>query len=605
MTGTAKTEETEFVQIYGMPVVIMPTNEPVIREDNPDVVSKTQEAKYRGIVSEILNMYVREQPVLVGTRSVEVSEYLGTRLAPDKLRRHCEVLLCQARLRDDTDLPRDQQNEYTELLRTPLDEIGRHDLALVARNLGIDPDPSADDNAEGLLRLLEIDDKENDDRNGQRHGERLALALTEGVPHNILNAKYHEQEGRIIAEAGRAGQVTIATNMAGRGVDIVLGGKPEARDQDVIPQLYEKVKSVGGLHILGTERHESRRIDNQLRGRSGRQGDPGSSRFYVSLQDELMKLFGPERFGVFLRGWPEEEAIEHKLVSRSLERAQQKVEMRNFQIRKQTLKYDEVMNEQRQRIYGYRRAVLEGENIRGRVLEMIEHTVKRTVEANASPEIHPEDRDMQALYSVLAETVPGIGALVREDEVYESTVEDLTVNLCQAAGDLYEQREALIGPEVMREIERSWLLRIIDNRWMEHLQEMDYRRDSIHLRAHAQRDPLVEYIREADQNFGELEDHIAEDMTKAMLTTEVVAEQRGVQMQDLETGTPMLQPVAAGVSGGVQHGGPETPMTEAAEASLGKATTYVASREPDRNDPCPCGSGKKYKKCCMLKKNDP
>ncbi len=603
MTGTAKTEETEFVQIYGMPVVIIPTNEPVIRTDHPDVVYKTQEAKYRGIVSEILNMYVREQPVLVGTRSVEVSEYLGTRLAPDKLRRHCLVLLCQAQLRDNTDLPREQQNEYTELLRTPIDELSRHDLAPVARDLGVDPEATTEENIEKLLWLLGVAGE--DEGKNDQHRQRLAAALNEGVPHNILNAKYHEQEGRIIAEAGRPGQVTIATNMAGRGVDIVLGGKPEEGAKEVNAELYEKVKSIGGLHILGTERHESRRIDNQLRGRSGRQGDPGSSRFYVSLQDELMKLFGPERFGMFLRGWPEEEALEHKIVSRSLERAQQKVELRNFQIRKQTLKYDEVMNEQRQRIYGYRRAVLEGENIRRRVLEMIEHTVKRTIEANASPKLHPEDRDMQALYSALVEAVPGIGALVGQDEVYESTVEDLTEVLCQAARDLYEQREAVIGAEVMREIERSWLLRIIDNRWMNHLQEMDYLRDSIHLRAHAQRDPLVEYIHEADQNFGELEDHIAADMTKAMLTTEAVAEQRGVRMEDLETGTPMLQPVAAGVPAGGESGGPETPMSEAAEASLGSPDTYVAPEEPGRNDPCPCGSGKKYKKCCMLKPNNP
>ena len=605
MTGTAKTEETEFIQIYNMPVVIMPTNEPVIRIDNPDVVYKTQEAKYRGIVSEIVNMYVREQPVLVGSRSVEVSEYLGSRLAPDKLRRHCLVLLCQAKLLDGTDLPRDQHNEYIQLLRTSLDELGRHDLAPIARDLNIDPDPASDDNVQTLLWLLQIADEEDSDRDGKRHRERLTLALSEGIPHNILNAKYHEEEGRIIAEAGRPGQITVATNMAGRGVDIVLGGKPEDPDQDVNPEFYEKVKSLGGLHILGTERHESRRIDNQLRGRSGRQGDPGSSRFYVSLEDELMKLFGPGRFGVFLRGWPEEEAIEHKIVSRSLERAQQKVEMRNFQIRKQTLRYDDVMNVQRSVIYDERRRVLEGENIRESVLNMIERVVDGVVQTCASPEIHPEDRDLEALYAGLIDTVPGIETVVDQDEMHQIPPADLPEWLHQAARQLYEQREALVGPELMGEIERSWLLRIIDSRWMEHLQEMDYLQDSIYLRAHAQRDPLIEYQREGYEYFETLLGHIAEDMTKAMLMTQVVAEQPGVQVENLETGTPMLQPVAAAVPAGVEGGGPETPMTEAAEASLGKAATYVAQREPNRNDPCPCGSDKKYKKCCMLKPDNP
>ncbi len=605
MTGTAKTEETEFVQIYNMPVVVMPTNEPVIRADNPDVVYKTEEAKYRGVVSEIVNMYVREQPVLVGTRSVEVSEYLGTRLAPDKLRRHCLVLLCQAKLLDGTDVPRDQQNEYTALLRTPLDELGRHDLAAVARDLAIDPESTDDQNIQTLLALLQIADEEHGDRDRQRHRQRLVMALDEGIPHNILNAKYHEQEGRIIAEAGRPGQVTIATNMAGRGVDIVLGGKPEDPDKAVNPEPYEKVKRAGGLHILGTERHESRRIDNQLRGRSGRQGDPGSSRFYVSLQDELMKLFGPERFGVFLRGWPEEEALEHKIVSRSLERAQQKVELRNFQIRKQTLKYDDVMNHQRKVIYGDRRRVLEGENVREHILRMIDRAVDQVVDAYASPQIHSEDRDLEALYAGLLEVVPGIDTVVGRDEMYQIPPADLPEWLHQAARQLYEQRERLVGPELMREIERSWLLRIIDSRWMEHLQEMDYLRDSIHLRAHAQRDPLIEYQREAYDYFETLLDHIAGDMTKAMLMTEAVAQQPAMQVQDMETGTPMLQPVAAAVPAGTEAGGPETPMTEAAETSLGKAATYIAQREPNRNDPCPCGSGKKYKKCCMLKANNP
>ncbi len=338
MTGTAKTEEAEFVQIYGMRVVIVPTNEPVIRKDYPDIVYKTEEAKYRGIVTELLHMYIREQPVLCGSRSVEVSEYLGTRLAPDKLRRHCLVLLCQWQLQDGQRLDGDKQQEYTEVLRTSIDELSRHDLATIARDLDLDPDVQAEENIDYLLGLLEIVDEGSGKQSLGGYKGRLQQALEEGIPHNILNAKYHEEEGRIIAQAGQPGQITVATNMAGRGVDIVLGGRPEDDDKDFYPEQYEKVKNVGGLHILGTERHESRRIDNQLRGRSGRQGDPGSSRFYVSLEDELMQLFGPDRFGMFLRGWPEEDAIEHNIVSKSLERAQAKVELRNFEIRKNTLK---------------------------------------------------------------------------------------------------------------------------------------------------------------------------------------------------------------------------------------------------------------------------
>lgn len=605
MTGTAKTEETEFVQIYNMPVVVIPTNERVIRADSPDVVYKTQEAKHRGIVSEIMNMHIRERPTLVGTRSVEVSEYLGTRLSPDQLRRHCLVLLCQQELWNGTDLPRAKQNEYTEHLRMPLDKLGRHDLAPIARELGLHADVLNSDALDPLLHVLQITDSQSSEANLERYQQRLEQALAEGIPHNILNAKYHEEEGRIITEAGRPGQVTIATNMAGRGVDIVLGGKPEASGQDVNPQLYEKVKGLGGLHILGTERHESRRIDNQLRGRSGRQGDPGSSRFYVSLQDELMKLFGPERFGVFLRGWPEEEALEHKIVSRSLERAQQKVELRNFQIRKQTLRYDDVMNTQRSVIYSERRRVLEGEDVGKSILKMIDRAVDGVVQAYASPEIHPEDRDLQALYASLVDTVPGIETVIDQGEIHQVPPQDLAARLHEAARQLYKQREELISPALMREMERSWLLRIIDNRWMEHLQEMDYLHESIHLRAHAQRDPLIEYQREAFEYFEVLLDHIAQDMTRAILMTEVVAERPAREIENMETGTPMLEPVLAAGPVGAEAGSPETPMTEAADASRGKATTYVAQREPSRNSPCPCGSGKKYKKCCMLKASNP
>jgi len=606
MTGTAKTEEAEFVQIYGMRVVIVPTNEPVIRKDYPDIVYKTEEAKYRGIVTELLHMYIREQPVLCGSRSVEVSEYLGTRLAPDKLRRHCLVLLCQWQLQDGQRLDGDKQQEYTEVLRTSIDELSRHDLATIARDLDLDPDVQAEENIDYLLGLLEIVDEGSGEQSLGGYKGRLQQALEEGIPHNILNAKYHEEEGRIIAQAGQPGQITVATNMAGRGVDIVLGGRPEDDDKDFYPEQYEKVKNVGGLHILGTERHESRRIDNQLRGRSGRQGDPGSSRFYVSLEDELMQLFGPDRFGMFLRGWPEEDAIEHNIVSKSLERAQAKVELRNFEIRKNTLKYDDVMDKQRKVIYEQRRRVLESEDVRDHIVGMLDRAVDGVVEAYASPEIHRDDRDLDMLYSALVEAIPALDSVLAYEDLCAMDPNHIGEEIKEIVHDLYRRREQAIGPDTMREIERSWLLRTVDRWWMEHLREMDDLRDSIGLRGYGQRDPLIEYQKEGYECFERMVDHIAEDMTQAIMMSEESVEREEQDLGQLETSQEMLAPelVGAGVPAGQERDGEGT-MEEAAEDSRGGPTTYHAPTEPDRNDPCPCGSGKKYKKCCMLKENNP
>jgi len=598
MTGTAKTEETEFRETYGMPVVMVPTNMPLIRVDNPDVVYKTQEAKYRGIVDEIIHMYVREQPVLVGSRSVEVSEYIGSWLVPDRLGLHTLVRIMLHKLSTDGHgLPKKERNEYLALLRTPLNDLKRSDLHKVAKALEVEMDPANPENLDAMLRLTGTVADDTSDRLQTRYLKRLETIYTEGIPHNILNAKYHEEEGRIIAEAGRPGKVTIATNMAGRGVDIVLGGKPEDPKQSFIPEAYQKVKARGGLHILGSERHESRRIDNQLRGRSGRQGDPGSSRFYTSLEDELMRLFAPDRFGILMRGWPEEEPVEARLVSRSIERAQEKVELLHYGQRKHTLKYDDVMNVQRHVIYGERRRVLEGEDIRDAVLEMVTKTVDGVVERFASNEIHPEDRDLDAMYAALEEAVPGIGVVASLQDIHEMDPREVKDKLQDAARELYGQREQIIGPELVRQIERSWLLRIIDARWMQHLREMDDLRDSIGLRAYGQLDPLLQYQKEAYDYFEILLGHIAEDMTKAMLLSEVVAETREREVSDLEE----KQEAVAVPAEAQQAAEVETPMTEAAEEMLAQPRTYHAPKEPRRNDPCPCGSGKKYKHCCLGK----
>jgi preprotein translocase subunit SecA len=563
MTGTAKTEEPEFVKIYHMPVVVIPTNLPMIRKDYPDVVFKTEEAKFRDICAEILQCHSRGQPVLVGTRSIEVSERLSARLAPDKLQFQMLVRLLQARLRQDRNLPKDQREQFRWLLFKPIDELTRHEVRPVASALGVDMDILKDGNIRSLASLLDLDGYAV---------ERLRQALESGIPHNVLNAKYHEQEAQIIAEAGRFGAVTIATNMAGRGVDIVLGGKPE--DGRVNREEYEQVKALGGLHIIGSERHESRRIDNQLRGRSGRQGDPGSSRFFISLQDELMRLFGPERWGFFMNSWPEDEAAEFRIVTRAIENAQKKVEMRNFDIRKYTLKYDDVMNIQRTTIYNDRRKVLMGEDVSPAIQDMMRKTVDRIVRTYANPSLHPDDWDVRAVYEALNRIFP-LEQYATYDEVYELRGPGMSEALARIARDAYEDRERQIGPELVRQIERSVLLRVIDMRWMQHLRDMDDLRDSVHLRAYGQIDPLIAYQKEAHQYFMDLLDAIAEDVTRLMFAAEVAPEVRQA-VRETEEGQGALEPEERGV----------------------RKPVRVAQRV-GRNDPCPCGSGKKYKKCCM------
>ncbi|MEN6548705.1 MAG: DEAD/DEAH box helicase, partial [Armatimonadia bacterium] len=417
MTGTAKSEETEFTKIYGCRVVICPTNRPVVRKDHPDSVFKTEEAKYRGIINEIISCHVREQPVLVGTRSVDVSEHLASRLQQNWLQAHTLVQILLGRVHAaGKELSKDDKEAYLAALRQPMEKLVEQARYLKRRSTGeaavkrgkrrrgeeeqqIDvtlgdlvarfevPEDFTDPaNLDYLLEMLGVVNDKTSPELVERYRERLANMVGNGMKPgdedhesqlNVLNAKRHETEGTIVARAGEPGMVTIATNMAGRGVDIILGGRNPEKGTNIFPERYEYVKSLGGLHVIGTERHESRRIDDQLRGRSGRQGDPGSTRFYVSLQDELMQLFGPERFGMMMNSWPEEESIEAKLVSRAIERAQEKVELRNFGYRKHTLEYDDVMNQQRTVIYSQRRRVLNGENVQQVILRMIDDTAER------------------------------------------------------------------------------------------------------------------------------------------------------------------------------------------------------------------------------------
>ena len=434
MTGTAKTEEQEFQKIYGLDVVVVPTNKPMIRTDYPDVIYKTKAAKYRAVVKEIVELHKSGRPVLVGTTSITQSEDLS------------------------------------------------------------------------------------------------ALLKKQGIPHNVLNAKYHEKEAMIVADAGQMGQVTIATNMAGRGTDIVLG---------------EGVAELGGLHILGTERHESRRIDNQLRGRCARQGDPGSSRFYLSLEDDLMRLFGGDRIKNMMDqlGLEEDEPIENKMVTSSIENAQKRVEERNFNIRKMVLEYDDVMNQQREVIYKERRKVLDQEDLRSTVMEFTHKIVDRAMAMYCPPEAYSEDWDLKNLVRYCEEFFAPYGEL-KEEKLADLSREEIGEYLHKLADDIYASREEEITPEIMRELENLVMLKVVDNHWMEHLDAMDMLREGVGLRAYGQKDPLVEYKFEAFDMFEAMIGAIEDDVVKYMYRVNVFS-QPSMEMDDhLECERPVSAPPA-------------------------------------------------------------
>ncbi len=462
MTGTAKTEEEEFKRIYGLDVVVIPTNKPMIRADMPDIVYKTERAKFKAVIEDIMARYEKRQPILVGTISIEKSELLS-----DMLKR-------------------------------------------------------------------------------------------KGIPHNVLNAKYHEKEAEIISNAGQAGTITIATNMAGRGTDIVLG---------------EGVTELGGLHILGTERHESRRIDNQLRGRSGRQGDPGSSQFYISLEDDLMRRFGSDHImGMMDRlGMEEDQPIESKMISRAIESAQKKVEGHNFDIRRVVLQYDDVMNQQREVIYTQRRQVLESDNLREVVLEMIMKFVDRLVALHCPTEQVQEDWDLKSLLDHAHATFLEEGT-VTEKDIWGKEPEEILGLFREAVEQQYVKREEELGAN-MREFEKVILLRAVDSKWMDHIDAMDQLREGIHLRAYGQTDPLREYQMEGFEMF--------QGMIQA-IEEEVATYTMKAQIQN------NLQREAVAVGHAVDNTNPEPNS---------KQKPVRSTEKIGRNDPCPCGSGKKYKHC--------
>jgi preprotein translocase subunit SecA len=501
MTGTAKTEEKEFQEIYNLSVVEIPTNVPVVREDENDFIYKTREAKYDAVVADIVERHEAGQPVLVGTISVEVSEHLST-------------LLTRA-----------------------------------------------------------------------------------GIDHNVLNAKQHEREAEIIKDAGERGAVTIATNMAGRGVDIKLG---------------EGVIDLGGLYVLGTERHEARRIDNQLRGRSGRQGDPGESRFYLSAQDELVRLFAGDRIYNIIERFklPDDQPMEASILSEQIENAQKKVEEQNFVSRKNVLKYDDVMNVQRMVIYEQRGRVLEGADLSEEIEGWMDELIARIVYDHTESE-YQEEWDLESLFGEMQSLYE---TEISPDELEASmTREDLIEEFQEDARDAYTAKVEEYGAELMREVERYLVLQVVDVRWREHLESMEYLRDGIHLRAMAQKDPLSEYRAEGHGMFEELTATIQEEIVRYLLRIQI---ERTPQQGELE---PAASPNGGGLT--YEHesvagsdairaagGGEAAPQQQAARAGVAAggataaATTVstgqrVVGQQVGRNDPCPCGSGKKYKKC--------
>jgi len=542
MTGTADTEAYEFQQIYGLEVVVIPTHKPMIRQDMPDLVYLTQKDKFDAIIEDIQDCYERGQPVLVGTTSIETSEFLS-----------------------------------------------------------------------GLLKQKKI-------------------------PHQVLNAKYHEREAEIVMQAGRPGAVTIATNMAGRGTDIVLGGNLEAEKaklenptEEEIRALeedwkrrHEKVLAEGGLHIIGTERHESRRIDNQLRGRSGRQGDPGSSRFYLSMEDNLMRIFGdPERTKRLLSraGMKPGEAIESKMLSRQIERAQRKVEAHNFDIRKQLLEYDDVANDQRKVVYQQRAELMDAEDvadaIRGIRAEVVDNVVAEYVPPESVEEMWDKEGLTKALQREFGLEFDVAKALEEDDTLDEKGLRKLILERIEAE---YEEKVQMIGAPIMRELEKNLMLRQLDTHWKEHLAALDYLRQGIHLRGYAQRNPKQEYKREAFEMFSSMLDRVKHD-TIAILSKIQIRRPEDAQAVERPTsdpstlraqhaeapslvappppqpGAPLGAPRPRVAVGGAVGAGPSQPAA-AARMAVEPAAPYVREdRKVGRNEPCPCGSGKKYKQC--------
>ncbi len=522
MTGTAATEAEEFSKIYKLDVLIIPTNEPLIRKDNTDKIFKTEDAKYQAVIEEIKEHYKSGQPVLVGTISIERNEYLGS-----------------------------------------------------------------------LLKKA-------------------------GIPHQLLNAKQHEKEAQIIAQAGRFGAVTVATNMAGRGVDIVLGGNPPDFEES------EKVKKVGGLAVIGTERHEARRIDNQLRGRSGRQGDPGNTRFYASLEDDLMRIFGSDRIKTVMTrlGVPDDMPIEHGMISKSIETAQKKVEGHNFDIRKHLVEYDDVINKHREVVYGRRQKLIsaknQGDDLKKEILKIIDEEIEQVVSFHTSAE-DEKTWNLDEIFEVTDTIFPiNIKDRIKLEDIRGKAGDKMQdaksrtriiEHLSSLAHQQYEVLEEKIinnappqfkqgDPRVMREIERAMLLRSIDTLWVEHIDMMDYLRTGIGLRGYGQADPLVEYKKEAYTMFTSLMNNINRQVAYGIYKVGIAQDQDREQRKMVYSAPSKTMADATKPAAFVAQDDSNQPAPQAKPDQIKSRPKDASGKKVGRNDPCPCGSGKKYKKCC-------
>ncbi len=616
MTGTALTEEDEFRKIYALDVVEIPTNRAMIRRDYADVIYKNEEAKFRGLIEEILRHYTRQQPILVGTRSIEVSERVSERLISERLQLLAATIILRRKLEETKGIDNEKKSQYHALMNSKFDELTLPRLTGLAKHVGVSPNMLDEENILALGAILDIAE---DDL------PVLESALKDGIVHNILNAKYHEMEAQIISEAGRQGAVTIATNMAGRGVDIILGGSVEVEEEstpsesaedntlerpntarnDFDPSaaswdfqtwldvnrakwesMSDEAKEVvyrGGLHIIGTERHESRRIDNQLRGRSGRQGDPGSAKFFVSLEDELLRLFGDKTQSPLLRGWAEDQALDSKLLSRIVERAQKKVEVYYFGIRKHVLEYDDVMNVQRETIYSQRRQILEGADLRPTIIEYLKVSMQNRTDNYCNEAVPPSEWDTDALFHSVNEILP-LELYAKPSDFVGKKREQIMELLVSIVEKTYRDKEQEVGESNMRDIERHLTLQLINSKWMDHLEGMDYLREGISLRGYAQQDPLVAYKKEAYDMFMETQHNIQEDIVRWMYRVQMAQpeqERRPRYRNVVESG--------AGDGSGLPTGDGQKVAAVRRGGKIGP------------NDPCPCGSGKKYKKCHMGK----
>jgi preprotein translocase subunit SecA len=623
MTGTAKTEEEELRKVYALDVVQVPTNKPMVRTDLADEIYKTQEAKFRGIAIEILRLYAKQQPVLVGTRNIENSERVSDRITFGQLELLAMVTVLRDKL-ENAKLDKDKYAEWSTLLNSRLDQLTLQKLGQIARHFELPTNPRDKVIVDHLLKVIDAPPGSQ---------ELIHDALLHGIPHNILNAKYHEKEAQIIAEAGRKGSVTIATNMAGRGVDILLGGsivpveenaEDEEEDHDNLPSFRRggrqdtaiamtslthqetdadhrkkanEVREVGGLFILGTERHESRRIDNQLRGRAGRQGDPGSSRFFVSLEDELWRLFGDKTQSPLLAGWSEEQSINTTILSKMVERAQKKVESHNFDIRKSVLQYDDVMNTQREVIYSQRRKVLDGADLSNTMISYLSEVVEADMMLYAPISAPKDEWDVQGLYQSLNQTFPLFNYVPSYEQLVGKSYQDLEKLLVDTAQRAYKDKEESIGSPIMRDVERHCTMIVLNNHWMQHLSNMDHLKEGIGWRGLSGQDPVVLYKKEAFDMFqdmlGGLQDDIIRHVfnSRVEITPQVQAPPTGLRESGANETDGMVDPIP------VPAALPMYDRRSALLTSAANATQTAATRKVGRNDPCPCGSGKKYKLC--------